>query len=111
VTIVRTHLRYQLIYAAATNFWTMGLIVGRDVDVGTSSPDPNSEPELDWMLLRQDLANSNGAAINTTREFDVDLRAKRRMDELGQRYIVKWHNGTAASNGVAMYARVLFALP
>jgi hypothetical protein len=110
---MRTHLVMQVNFPASTSLWRVGLIVGRNTDVGINvagQQDP-SNPELDWMLLRREMATFSGATVDAARVLEYDLRAKRKMQELNQAYILALSNSTAASQTYQIFARVLIALP
>jgi hypothetical protein len=105
-TIVRTHLRiFPDLSATAGEYWQFGLIIGRDTDVGTANPNVNAEPELDWMY------DNIVAPFAETDWFEVDLRSKRKMTQMGQRYILNFYNSGAASHTFRWFARTLVALP
>jgi hypothetical protein len=111
-TVMRTHMTLQLNpYVALGDSFTIGIIVGRLSDVAARLPSPAADPEVDWMLLRQGKATYSGAAIDATREIEIDLRAKRKLQELDQTLLLCVLNGTAQGSFLAHYTRVLLALP
>jgi len=110
-TVIRTHVRMQVPFVGITDKCTIGLIVGRNSDVGTIRPDVTGEPELDWMHLEQFYPAASGAAVDTLQVITVDNHSKRKMDEPSQVYMLSIKNGNAAAAAYVGYARVLFALP
>jgi hypothetical protein len=115
VTIMRTHLRLTVTSGgAAGNNFRMGLIVARTADVGsnvTGSVDAN-DPEADWMLLDRRFVYGQGTNVSPTPEYQYDIKAKRKMQELDQAYILSISAVTASVNlAFALFARTLVALP
>ena len=114
VTVIRTHVHIAIQTGLAAGVgWRFGLIIGRNTDVGVNvagQQDP-SNPELDWMYLDRVYGTFSGATADAQRLFEVDLRAKRRMQELNQAYLLCQTNTTAAAVNVAVWARTLLALP
>ncbi len=114
VTVMRTHLRLNWTYGAAADNVVVGLSVVRDSDIGTTRVNPNSDPELDWMLWEAIYADSMGAGatINTIVNLVFDVRSRRKVEELGQTYGLSLTNANAATAGnPRVSARVLLALP
>jgi len=112
ITIIRTHLRLQMPQSNA-EFRRIGLIVGRATDVGINvagQQDP-SNPELDWMLLDRVGPSWSGATVDSQASMVYDLRAKRKMQELNQAYILALAPASAAANTIQIWARTLIALP
>jgi len=110
-TLTRVHLRISIPYVAVTDATRIGIIVGRTSDIGTVRPDPNTENELDWMYLTNYFATASGAAVDTQREIVIDVRSRRKMDEVGMTPLLVIRNGNAAAATYRFHGRVLFALP
>ena len=109
-TVIRTHLRLSLLWGAgASDFWHVGLIVCRDVDIAAGI-DPNTNPGDNWLLSVQEFPRSSGATIDAQTQMTYDIRAKRRVEELEERYGLFVANHTAAAHNVLFYARTLVAL-
>ena len=87
-TIMRTRGQMMFGYPASTAFWQWGLVVGRISDVGSNKPDPLTDNDVDWMLLRQQLPNESGATVDALEPFELDLRSKRKCAEAKQTYIL-----------------------
>ena len=118
-TVMRTHIRMQIQWAAAqalSDSIRIGVIVDRDTDVGAGSgPNPSTEPELDWAYLtRMYYGPNDGQAVTVQvlREWELDLKAKRKVGEQGQRWsLVLMSAAGATSFNVNTFARTLIALP
>jgi hypothetical protein len=109
-TVMRTHLVLSLPFVNVSDFWAVGLLVCRDVDLAAGI-DPNTNPGDDWMFYRQYFPTASGAAVDSVREVVVDLRSKRKFQELEQRYGLHVFNHTGAAKTVPLFARTLVALP
>lgn len=108
---MRTHARMQLRSGGgAGDFWHVGFMVCRDVDVAAGI-DPNTNPGDDWMYTSQYFMTSSGATIDSNREIYIDLRSKRKFEELETRYALFVANHTGAALSVPLYIRTLIALP
>jgi hypothetical protein len=86
-----------------------GLLIGRETDVGAVI---NLAGDLgqDWMYLTRLMpANAQGAIGQEM--YEIDLRAKRKVQELNQTMLWCLFNSTGAAITVNIFARVLVALP
>ena len=110
VTIMRTHLQLQLPYAVAGR-WEVGLSVVRVTDIGTTRVNPNADNDLDWALFNCFYESYSGATIDARRDVTIDLRAKRKCQEMGQTWGLSLWNSTAAAQTVSAFCRTLVALP
>ena len=118
--MIRTHVRLQLPYAVAADYWSFGTIVGREDDV-TAAPiappangslSPSGQPELDWSYLDLQNAVETGATIDGVREQLIDLKSRRKVDEMGQTYLLVVQNNTAtAAPTIRYFAHTLLMLP
>ena len=114
VTIMRTHVHFTVTPGEITGGMIYGLIVGRALDVGAGvGPNPISDSELDWMWYdRFHPVAAGGGAVTDGHTVEIDCRAKRKMDELSQAYLLSFGNTNAAANQVIrMFGRTLVALP
>jgi hypothetical protein len=112
VTIMRTHLSLAVNFVGIADQTRFGLIVDRKASVGAGlGPNPSSAPEDDWMWLQNVGVTTSGAAVDTVRQIHVDSRAKRKMQELQQAYLLQLSNGNAASQNYGVFCRTLLALP
>jgi hypothetical protein len=119
-TVMRVHLDLSVAWTAVTPATSNGLAIGfciEDTDlVGAGDVSPGAAGR-DWML-RQDFLPGSGrntvsiAAASPVEGFQVDLRAKRKVQELNQTLCFVLQN-TAAAGGlpVSFFARTLIALP
>ena len=113
-TIMRTHgyLWWQPV-AILTDKTAFGLVIGRQQDVGTNNLNPStgSNPEIDWMLDTRVVPT--GTDLTTTQKsYTIDNRAKRKMEELGQAYllVIGNSNGGAGAQVFSGFFRTLVAL-
>jgi hypothetical protein len=114
VTVMRSHLRvYVRDWAAVADQFTIGLIVGRATDVGVANVNGinGAASELDWLLYDQMYPTSSAAAVDVSSQRMIDIRAKRKMDELNMRYLFSVTNNSAGTHSFNFVARILFALP
>jgi len=112
ITIMRTHLQIcvQTSGATAGSGAFLGLVIGSLND--TPSQLDASEVYLDWMLYRQ--CYSLGGTVGTTSAehvYEIDLRAKRKMQELQQAYWLCLSALDVQETTVSWHARTLLALP
>jgi len=113
ITIMRTHIQLSVQSAAATvgHGAFVGLIVGTIND--TAAQLNGAEPFLDWMLYRSCYAFGGSEGTSSSEHvYDIDLRAKRKMQEVNQEYYLVLESliGATGTN-VAYTARTLVALP
>ena len=112
ITIMRTHVRLQLtnitVPADAVPF---GLVVGTAADIPTR-PDPNAE-NIDWMWRGRFMAfEVAGADVAHNPVVQLDVKARRRMQELDQRYLICFKNlSSSTAFAPRVWARTLVALP
>src|SRR6267154_2638717 len=106
ITVVRTIVRITWTAASLGDGFRFGLIVARQVT--------SADPDLDWSYLDRVYADTAGAGagVNTTFEYNVDTKAKRRCAKLGQTYILSLVNANAVSAAQQrIFARTLVLLP
>jgi hypothetical protein len=111
LTVIRTHMRILLPYAPSTVRYELGLSIVRQTDVGTVRPNPNGDNDLDWMLFDKFFPSFSGATVNASMERVIDLKAKRKCEEMGQTYGASFWSNTAAPGTIEVFARTLVALP
>jgi len=121
VTIIRTHLALACTYASSALIahnegYTAGLII--DDSTATVATLNVSNRYDDWMLYRTFRAMEEGKVIQNSvpaawgQSNVIDLKAKRKMQELNQTYwlcLASVNNTTVQS--ASWHARVLLALP
>ena len=110
-TIMRTHLGMHVQSTALTDSYEVGLVVGRLGDVATNRISVNADPEIDWMYVNRWWAPASGAAVDAGEFHEIDLRAKRKLQELDQAYLFVFTNQTAAAHTPHLFVRTLVALP
>jgi len=114
-TVVRTLVTIALPgYASGSDSYTYGVLKGRTGDAGSAStqaPDPFTNPELDWAWIGKAFATFSGATQDTQRVIQFDVRAKRKLQELNEIWLLMVTNNTAAIVTTAKFhTRTLFAL-
>jgi hypothetical protein len=119
-TVIRTHLRVSVGWGATTSTgqaFRTGLVV-EDADAVAGANVTLTEMGRDWALL-DDFLPGTGAntlaspASGTVFEgFVVDLRAKRKVQELNQTWVLAVSpTGGPAAAAYSYWARTLIALP
>jgi hypothetical protein len=91
--------------------YTIGLRVGDDTDLLATGPDPFTDWNLDWSLLRQIYPRATGAAVDQNIELEFDVRSMRKMHPLNDHYYLAIHNENVVAETVGLFARTLVALP
>jgi hypothetical protein len=97
-------------WAAAADIITIGTVKGRAADIGTS-PLLASMPGLDWSFMAPIYPESAGAAISVVQTYRFDLKSRRKVQEVDERYLVCFDNGSAASKTLQWFSRLLVAEP
>jgi|SRR5579871_3396435 len=111
-TVMRTHLIVQIVWGAAVQpaFDWLALKAADQNEI-TGPISVPGQPDLDWALLTWLPAHSTGATLDACTYYTVDLRAKRKIEELGQTWGLFMFNPTTVSQSVSIHARTLLALP
>ena len=115
-TVMRTHLQLSAFgtVTAGNNFY-FGLRVGNNNEVQaftadtTLMADPANQPELDWMWWE----HAQAAPVYDQGGTNIlirDIKAKRKVQELDQTYLLCLYSGTGF-NSLQVSARTLVALP
>jgi hypothetical protein len=119
-TVMRTHLVvWPATAVAAADAIRLGLMVTGTNEVqasfalgATAFNNPTDFPYLDWMYSRKFRATPTLNPWGSTNEMSVDLRSKRKMEDLADTLllsVVNTNSGVALNVDVS--ARVLLALP
>ena len=109
-TVMRTHLR-MLVPTAVVSAMEYAIGVQPITTVGTQLPNPNADNDLDWMIFERRWPEWSGATVNANFEVVVDLKSRRRVEEMGQTLVLAlWFPAINAGN-VPTFARTLVALP
>jgi hypothetical protein len=110
-TIMRTHLTLLVDNTgrAVTSRSTYGVIVEDQENVG-GVVDLASNPGRDWAYLVSRSPVSAGGAIGQEL-IEVDLRAKRKVQELDQSWLLCMDNNAGPAMTYRVWARTLVALP
>jgi len=118
-TVMRTHTVIAVTDTVA-GAPAMGLYLGWVVDDAPTATnlDPSTSFGDDWMLLTQlapgyarnsSVLGDAGGHIYYGERFD--LRAKRKIEELNEQYLLCYENAGANTISVGMFTRTLLALP
>jgi hypothetical protein len=109
---MRTHATLTPVWgaAAAGTFLSVGFKIA-DAGEFTTPVSPAGTPLLDWMLIRYLYPQFTGATINTTQSWEIDLRAKRKCEEMSDSYGIFVTNNTGVTNTLDAVVRTLLALP
>jgi len=113
-TIMRTHVRVTPTAAVAlADSVNLGLIVARNTDVAdptTAGLVTVAQADLDWMFIHRWTANPT-LFEGGSNSISIDVRSKRKLQELNQNYILSIKNNQSAASTYRVYARTLIALP
>jgi hypothetical protein len=120
---MRTHLTVVYQAPVAADSFYVGLrvddlaqVVAVPAAVAATNPNPRDNPYVDWMYADHLIADNNGQfgkSISSYQGLILDLRAKRRMEEVQEAYLITLVQdtvGTTAKNA-QVFARTLLALP
>jgi hypothetical protein len=111
---MRTHLVISITSAVTTaDRLRLGLIVGRasDIGVAVAGAITPADPEEDWMLWRHETAAPTFGESSANNQLVYDVKAKRRMNELNQTYVLSMVNDVGVGKQMTIQGRVLVALP
>jgi hypothetical protein len=112
VTVMRQHLGINVTFGtvAANAGWQLATRIGNSGEV-TTVIQPSNQSESDWMIYRALLPTWSGATQDAELFFDIDVRSKRKCEELGQTLIFYLQNAGGANGSFSLFSRVLLALP
>jgi hypothetical protein len=114
-TVMRTHTVMSVTWNTADA--SQGVVYGYIVDTAptVTNLDPSTSFGDDWMLLSN---LTPGTSMNTVIEGTnvnagriIDLRAKRKIEELAEKYFIAVTNIGSSTISVALFTRTLIALP
>lgn len=121
ITIIRTHIWVNPRSPAIGDTFWLGMHVD-DLDQVTGPTtnalvsNPHDNPYVDWMFARKFVCDSNlntGFGPSAWNGINLDLRAKRRMEEVQEAFIACLYQDTVGTvaKSYDLFARVLIALP
>ena len=113
-TVMRIRGSIAVTWASTTDLSTMGLVVVRATDLGPGlGPNPSlaADREVDWMWIYRFWSDTSGGADPIQKPFEIDVRSKRRVEEMDQTLALQMANGNAATQTFKVFLRVLIALP
>jgi hypothetical protein len=93
-------------WATVADIINVGTVKGRAADIG-STPLLATMPGLDWSFKTTIFPTSNGAAVNVLATYHWDLKSKRKIQEVDERYLVCFSNGSAAAKTFQWASRTL----
>jgi len=115
-TVMRTHARLELSSATTDN--AAGFVYGFAVDDATELGGTNLDLTslgADWMLYDTVTPASSPSIMTVGTTFiwhrTIDLKAKRRLEELNESYRFSIKNEGGATADWSLFARILVALP
>jgi len=118
-TIMRTHAVINVAWSTSDNDPNIvfGFIVS---DVGVAggnaqNPIVSAGWGVDWMLWKAFMPSQSPSVVTAGTSWlagtEIDLRSKRKVEELGDAYFFCCSNGGSAQVTVDVFARILIALP
>lgn len=121
-TIARIHLYLSISTAVTTgDGFNIGILVDQVDEVAPSPGVPSStahmvntvsSPNADWMLFRIYDATPGYSLTSPNENFEFDVRAKRRLKEIGDTLLFCFDNVDAAATvGWFIHARTLLMMP
>jgi hypothetical protein len=109
-TVMRTHGSFAYAPAAVGDSMTYGIVVGQTAE--TAPPlDPGTNVGDDWMINSMVFPTTSAAVLDASTPWALDLRAKRKLEELNQVLWFVWKPSSAGTSSLAGRFRVLIALP
>jgi len=111
-TVMRTHLTISSRWTTQTtgaSFWAGLKVADRNEAVATIPLPTNTE--LDWALITQVFAHFTGAAVDTAQQTIVDLKSKRKVEEMGTSFYLFMTNSSGVAQTYDIFSRTLLALP
>jgi hypothetical protein len=123
ITVMRTHLTlvYQAPVAADSFYYGLRVddlsqVVSVPAAVAATNPNPRDNPYVDWMMVDHLIADNNGQfgkSISSYQGTTLDLRAKRRMEEVQEAFLLTLvqDSVTTVAKNCQVFARTLIALP
>jgi len=114
ITIMRTHLELSLTSVITVGDQIrVGFVVGRLTDIGAAvvGQVTAADPSQDWMLWRHETAAPTFGTTSANNQLVYDIKAKRRMQELNQAYVLALNNSAGIAKTMQIQGRVLIALP
>jgi len=113
ITIMRTHISYAVFLhsaAIANDGVALGLVI--DDASATTTTLNTSQPYKDWMLLTNKYPGAGSVSgTGYLYNFEIDLKSKRRCQELNQTLWLSQNALTANVTDVSYLVRTLIALP
>ena len=110
VTVMRVHGRL-LFPTGVTQKWEVAIGVNPMTTVGTQLPNPNGDNDIDWMIFDRPMQTFSGATVDADTSYTVDLKSRRKVDEMGQTLTLNLWASAISAGTVEAFFRTLVALP
>jgi hypothetical protein len=120
-TVMRTHTNLFATFgiAATQPGFYVGYLVDSAPAPGANLINPGAQFGLDWMWLNLLGPGNAVSAVPlppttptvTELGFNIDIRSKRRIEELGEKYFLTLHNPDTTGVTISAFTRTLVALP
>ena len=112
-TVMRVHGTVRVAVSGGQEPWNMGILVGRTGDPAANRPDPTltADEDLDWMFTQKHFPTFSGGTVDGAMQWEVDIRSKRKLQELDQTLLLCLHSGAVGSVTPLIFFRTLLALP
>ena len=114
MTLMRFYLWLQVPYVGVGDSTFVGLISGRDTDVGGGAnrpPDPLNDARLPWRFYYKCLPTATGAAIDTVKVYTFDIKSRIKLADDNEMALLTLHNANAAAATYNYAFAGLWALP
>jgi len=111
-TVMRIHAQLEVNSGAATagSFNWFGIKIADQVEITTTLALSSSVYD-DWMIYDQVFSHFTGATVDATVIRSIDLRSKRKMEEMSQTLGLFVSNTSGVAQTYNWYSRTLLALP
>ena len=109
VTIIRTHLSL-VIASPAGALAGDGMVLGTMVSQAIGGAVSTADAYADWAYFTTLYNVSSGNVRDTETSFMIDIKSKRKCQEVGESYFLAY-SATRAASAFSYHARTLLALP
>ena len=113
-TLLRLHLFLQVPFVAVGDATFLGIISGRDTDVGGAAgrpPDALNDNALPWRYWQKLMPTASGAAIDVIRDYNLDIKSRIKLPNRNEFALLTLHNANAAAATYNLAWAGLWALP
>ena len=110
VTVTRTLLSIRWEPTNLADFTTWGIIMS-NVNQEFDDIHPNLNPSLSWAFLHESFPLASATTPDAARVEQFDLRSRRRLGNMENRYVLSVFNPAGTPRNVSFYCRTLVLLP